>query len=85
MSEQKPDSEKSNLSNKRKGQKAMRGKPLFYDEQKKKRNFNLTDTSWNFIGTLASAIGLSRSEWLERHIRAIRGEQSNSHVTRDKK
>lgn len=72
----KKDGVKTIPPNPRKGQKALRGKPLFYNEKKNKHNVNLTNTSWNLLGKLSASVGLSRSEWLERHLRVV-GDLNN--------
>lgn len=52
----------------------MRGKPIFHEEKKEKRSVMLTQFAWDSIGRFADAIGKSKSEWLELHIRAISGK-----------
>ncbi len=53
-----------------KGQKCNRGEPIFYDELKKPVNFTLTPTAVEKLNKLAIDAGLSRSEYLERWLRA---------------
>ena len=54
-----------------KGQKAQRGKPIYYDEVKERISVMLTPTSINILNIVAEAEGLSRSEYLERLLRKI--------------
>jgi hypothetical protein len=47
-------------------QKRGRGQPLHYEARKEKRNLRITDTAWDKLGEAATALGLSRSEVVER-------------------
>ncbi len=55
----------------KKGQKNLRGKPEKWDELKKRVNIMLTPTSINGLDTLATSLGMSRSELVERIGRGI--------------
>lgn len=73
------DSSKSNRSypKKRKGQKATRGKPLFFDEKKERVQVMLTPKAIKILDNFAKIRSESRSQWLELHLRAI-GNQDQS-------
>ena len=68
-----PESENNKL-NRRKGKKALRGKPIFYEEKKKRVQVMLTPKAISIMDGYASAIDESRSQWLELHLRAIGGQ-----------
>jgi hypothetical protein len=55
----------------KKGQKNLRGKPEKWDELKKRVNIMLTPTSINGLDTLATTLGISRSELVERIGRGV--------------
>ena len=73
MAQTSPES-KNNNSNRRHGKKALRGKPIFYDEKKERVQLMLTPKAKAIMDKFANAIGESRSEWLELHLRAIGGQ-----------
>lgn len=50
----------------KKGQKKLKGQPEIYDEVKGQVNLSLTPTGTKGLDTLASTMGLSRSELAER-------------------
>ena len=75
MAETSPESENNNL-NRRKGKKALRGKPIFYEEKKERVQLMLTPKAKAIMDRFASAIGESRSQWLELHLRAIAGKKN---------
>jgi hypothetical protein len=54
-----------------KGTKAMRGRPLIYDELKERKWYTLTPSVILAIKKRAEAQGLTESEALERLIRVI--------------
>ncbi|MBO3459698.1 hypothetical protein G7B40_033655 [Aetokthonos hydrillicola Thurmond2011] len=49
-----------------KTRKRLRHVPVHYDELKKKRTINLTDTSWEKINKIADSQSISASELIER-------------------
>ena len=55
----------------KKGQKNLRGKPEKWDELKKRVNITLTPTSINGLDALATSLGISRSELVERIGRGV--------------
>lgn len=50
----------------KKGQKSQRNTPEFYDEIKQNYSFYLTPTAINLLNQHAQALGISRSELIER-------------------
>lgn len=61
----------------RKGKKAVRDVPLFYDEKKRVHGITLTDFAWESLGTLARQQQISVSELIERWARAEIDKNSN--------
>lgn len=53
--------------------KKMRGVPVYYDELKKLRSVNLTDTAWGILRTKSLEKEISISEYIERWVREIDG------------
>lgn len=53
------------------GQKCVRGKPLYYDEVKKRVSLMLTPTVINKLDVAANNSELSRTEFLERLLRKV--------------
>ncbi|MEA5576010.1 hypothetical protein [Anabaena sp. UHCC 0451] len=58
-----------------KGQKRVKNTPVFYDEMKKRRGINLTDTAWEILARQAKIENISVSELIERYARRL--NQSN--------
>jgi hypothetical protein len=54
-----------------KGQKCVRGEPLYYDELKKRITLSLTPTAIDKLSAIASNQGLSRSEVVEQLLRKM--------------
>ncbi|MFM7407256.1 MAG: hypothetical protein ACKO3K_11485 [Cuspidothrix sp.] len=52
-----------------KGQKRVKNIPVFYDEMKKRRGINLTDTAWGILARRAKIEKISVSELIERYAR----------------
>ena len=52
-----------------KGQKRVKNTPVFYDEMKKRRGINLTDTAWGILARRAKIEKISVSELIERYAR----------------
>lgn len=63
---------KQNLS--RKGKKGERGRPIYYDETKLRKQFMLTPTAIEILEELAAKQNISCSEVLERLLRVIGGK-----------
>ncbi|MEH2132161.1 MAG: hypothetical protein V7K86_16350 [Nostoc sp.] len=59
----------------RKGKKATRNQPLFYEELKKKHGIWLTNTSWEILVMQAAIEEISISEFLERYARSFIREE----------
>lgn len=59
-----------------KGEKAMRGQPLYYDELKKSLNLKLTPTAKKILSELAKKTNLSRSEFQERLLRQVGNDEA---------
>jgi branched-subunit amino acid aminotransferase/4-amino-4-deoxychorismate lyase len=55
----------------RKGKKATRDQPLFYEELKKKHGIWLTNTAWEILVVQADIEEISVSEFLERYARSF--------------
>lgn len=53
--------------------KRMKNVPVHYDELKKARSVNLTDTTWNLLRIKSNELGLSISEYIERWVRKSEG------------
>jgi len=49
--------------------KRIKGVSVDWDELKKRRNINLTDTAWQLLEEKGNAEGISRSEVIERVVR----------------
>lgn len=71
-----PQSDKQDLS--RQGKKGMRGRPLYYDEIKRKKHFMLTPTAIKTLEELATKQALSNSEALEQLLRTIGSKPTQS-------
>lgn len=72
VNSEKPDPQKNRFSRLPvKGEKAMRGKPLYYDELKQSINLKLTPTAKKVLSDLAYETQLSRSEFEERFLRQV--------------
>lgn len=56
------------------GIKRERGKPVLYEELKKKNSFNLTEKAKSVIIREAEKRGITRSELLERLLRSLTDE-----------
>jgi hypothetical protein len=54
-----------------KGQKRVKNTPVFYDEMKKRRGINLTDTAWGILARRAKIEKISVSELIERYARNL--------------
>ena len=54
-----------------KGQKRVKNTPVFYDEMKKRRGINLTDTAWGILARQAKIEKISVSELIERYARNL--------------
>jgi len=54
-----------------KGHKSQRGKPEFYETLKQRYNLTLTPTGAEGLDAIASSLGISRSELVERIGRGI--------------
>ena len=54
-----------------KGQKRVKNTPVFYDEMKKRRGINLTDTAWGILARQAKIENISVSELIERYARRL--------------
>jgi hypothetical protein len=54
-----------------KGQKRVKNTPVFYDEMKKRRGINLTDTAWEILAKQAKIEKISVSELIERYARNL--------------
>jgi hypothetical protein len=54
-----------------KGQKRVKNTPVFYDEMKKRRGINLTDTAWGILARRAKMEKISVSELIERYARNL--------------
>jgi len=57
--------------NRGKGQKRVKNTPVFYDEMKKRRGINLTDTAWGILARRAKIEKISVSELIERYARNL--------------
>ncbi|MDJ0591919.1 MAG: hypothetical protein QNJ72_18335 [Pleurocapsa sp. MO_226.B13] len=68
----------SNLDDRRKGKKGVRGKPLYHNEVKKRYNFTLTPTAREIMNRHAISQGLSASDWLEKLLRMVGGEPNGT-------
>ncbi|BAZ27519.1 hypothetical protein NIES4073_84420 [Kalymmatonema gypsitolerans NIES-4073] len=62
----------------RKGKKAVRDVPLFYDEKKRVHGITLTDFAWQGLSALARQQQISVSEFIERWARTEIDKNSNS-------
>ncbi|NMG05698.1 hypothetical protein DP117_02025 [Brasilonema sp. UFV-L1] len=62
----------------RKGKKAVRGVPLFYDEKKRVHGITLTNFVWEGLTALAHQQQISVSELIERWARTEIDKNSNS-------
>lgn len=54
-----------------KGQKRVKNTPVFYDEIKKRRGINLTDTAWEILARTAKIQQISVSELIEQYARNL--------------
>ncbi|GAX36170.1 hypothetical protein [Nodularia sp. NIES-3585] len=54
-----------------KGQKRVKNIPVLYDEMKKRRGINLTDTAWEILARQAKIEKISVSEFIERYARKL--------------
>jgi len=52
-----------------KGKKRTKNIPVLYDEIKKRRGINLTDTAWEILARQAKIEKISVSELIERYAR----------------
>ncbi|HLO88566.1 MAG TPA: hypothetical protein VK203_26650 [Nostocaceae cyanobacterium] len=55
----------------RKGKKRIKNTPVLYDEIKKQRGINLTDTAWEILARTAKIQQISVSELIERYARSL--------------
>lgn len=62
----------------RKGKKAVRNIPLFYDEKKRVHGITLTDFAWEGLSALAQQQQISVSELVERWARTEIGKNSDT-------
>jgi predicted CopG family antitoxin len=54
-----------------KGKKRIKNTPVLYDEIKKQRGINLTDTAWENLARQAKTENISVSELIERYARKL--------------
>ncbi|HLP87344.1 MAG TPA: hypothetical protein VK184_01905 [Nostocaceae cyanobacterium] len=54
-----------------KGKKRVKNTPVLYDEVKKQRGINLTDTAWEILARTAKTQQISVSELIERYARNL--------------
>ncbi len=54
-----------------KGKKRTKNTPVFYNEIKKQRGINLTDTAWEILARQAKIEEISVSELIERYARNL--------------
>lgn len=54
-----------------KGKKRIKNTPVLYDEIKKQRGINLTDTAWEILARTAKIQQISVSELIERYARNL--------------
>ncbi|MBE9057933.1 hypothetical protein [Sphaerospermopsis sp. LEGE 08334] len=54
-----------------KGKKRIKNTPVLYDEIKKQRGINLTDTAWEILARQAKTEKISVSELIERYARTL--------------
>jgi hypothetical protein len=54
-----------------KGKKRIKNTPVLYDEIKKQRGINLTDTAWEILARIAKTEQISVSELIERYARNL--------------
>jgi hypothetical protein len=54
-----------------KGKKRVKNTPVLYDEIKRQRGINLTDTAWEILARQAKIEKISVSEFIERYARKI--------------
>lgn len=60
-----------------KREKRLKGIPVDWDEIKKRRNINLTDTAWKALDTASQDLAISRSELIERFARLLIDSKEN--------
>lgn len=53
------------------GTKCVRGEPLYYSQLKNRISLTLTPSAIARLSEIADAVGLSRSELLERYLRGL--------------
>lgn len=68
----------------RKGRKASKNAPLFYEEVKTKHSIMMTPIAWDLLQKHAQEHGVSVSEFLERWIRKELDDQISDSQHRDR-